>query len=150
MTPKKLKIKLFFRYIDNETFIGPNVCIADPRDIKIGKYCMSASHSGIYANNHNFAERIEPMRHQGITRKGIVIEDDCWLGHGVTVLNGVTIGKGSVIGAGAVVTKNIPPFSVAVGIPAQVTKSRVRKDLVLEGSHQELRTPTMYEKKAKN
>lgn len=47
---------------------------------------------------------------QGVTREGIVIEDDCWLGHGVTVLDGVTIGKGSVTLAGSVVTKDIPPF----------------------------------------
>ena len=127
-------------YIDDETFIGPNVCIAGPGDIKIGKYCMIASHSGIYANNHNFSQPIEPIRYQGITRKGIVIEDDCWLGHGVTVLDGVTIGKGSVIGAGAVVTKDIPPFSVAVGIPAKVIKSRICKDLAPEDSHPELRT----------
>jgi acetyltransferase-like isoleucine patch superfamily enzyme len=53
-----------------------------------------------------------------------LIEDDCWLGSGVKVLDGVTIGKGSVIGAGSVVTKNIPPFSVAVGVPARVIKSR--------------------------
>ncbi|BAY27883.1 hexapeptide repeat-containing transferase [Calothrix sp. NIES-2100] len=127
-------------YIDDETFIGPNVCIAGPGDIKIGKYCMIASHTGIYANNHNFAEPIEPIRYQGITRKGIVIEDDCWLGHGVTVLDGVTIGKGSVIGAGAVVTKDIPPFSVAVGIPATVVKSRIPKNLAPEDSPTELRT----------
>ncbi|MDZ7959910.1 MAG: acyltransferase [Aulosira sp. DedQUE10] len=120
-------------YIDEETFIGPNVCIAGPGDIKIGKHCMIASHSGIYANNHNFADLIEPIRNQGITRQGIVIEDNCWLGHGVTILDGVTIGKGSVIGAGAVVSKNIPPFSVAVGIPAKVIKSRIGEGLGARG-----------------
>ncbi|NMG21820.1 acyltransferase [Brasilonema bromeliae] len=119
-------------YIDigQETFIGPGVCIAGPGDIKIGKRCLIAANSGIYANNHNFADPNEPIKYQGITRKGIVIEDDCWLGHGVVVLDGVTIGQGSVIGAGAVVTKNIPPFSVAVGVPAKVMKSRTNKQLV--------------------
>ncbi|MBH8566049.1 acyltransferase [Nostoc sp. CENA67] len=117
-------------HIDEETFIGPDVCIAGPGDIKIGKNCMIAAHSGIYANNHNFADPMQLIKDQGITRKGIVIEDDCWLGHGVTVLDGVTIGRGSVIGAGAVVNKDIPPFSVAVGTPARVIKSRIAKDLV--------------------
>lgn len=117
-------------HIDEETFIGPDVCIAGPGDIRIGKNCMIAAHSGIYANNHNFADPMQPIKHQGVTRKGIVIEDDCWLGHGVTVLDGVTIGRGSVIGAGAVVNKDIPPFSVAVGTPARVIKSRIAKDLV--------------------
>ncbi|MEH2066876.1 MAG: acyltransferase [Nostoc sp.] len=116
-------------HIDEDTFIGPNVCIEGPGDIKIGKHCMIAAHSGIYANNHNFADPIEPMKYQGVTCKGIVIEDDCWLGHGVTVLDGVTIGRGCVIGAGAVVNKDIPPFSVAVGIPARVIKKRIGKDL---------------------
>ncbi|WP_392535749.1 DapH/DapD/GlmU-related protein [Nostoc sp. C117] len=116
-------------HIDEDTFIGPNVCIEGPGNIKIGKHCMIAAQSGIYANNHNFADPMEPMKYQGVTRKGIVIEDDCWLGHGVTVLDGVTIGKGSVIGAGAVVNKDIPPFSIAVGIPARVVKNRTGKDL---------------------
>ncbi|MBD2302667.1 MULTISPECIES: DapH/DapD/GlmU-related protein [Nostocales] len=116
-------------YIDEETFIGPHVCIAGPGDITIGKHCMIAAHSGIYANNHNFTNPLEPIKDQGITRKGIVIEDDCWLGHGVTVLDGVTIGQGSVIGAGAVVTKDIPPFSVAVGVPAKVVKNRMNQQL---------------------
>ncbi|MBX9253870.1 acyltransferase [Desmonostoc muscorum CCALA 125] len=116
-------------HIDEDTFIAPNVCIEGPGDIKIGKHCMIAAHSGIYANNHNFADPIQPIKYQGVTRKGIVIEDDCWLGHGVTVLDGVTIGKGCVIGAGAVVNKDIPPFSIAVGIPARVIKNRIGKNL---------------------
>jgi len=111
-------------HIGQDTFIGPNVCITGPGDIKIGKNCLIAAHSGIYANNHNFQDPTQPIKYQGITRQGIVIEDDCWLGDGVKVLDGVTIGRGSVIGAGAVVTKNIPPFSVAVGVPARVIKSR--------------------------
>ncbi|MBC1237775.1 transferase [Nostoc linckia z18] len=118
-------------HIDEDTFIGPNVCIEGPGDIKIGKHCMIAAHSGIYANNHNFADPMRPIKSQGVTRKGIVIEDDCWLGHKVTVLDGVTIGQGSVIGAGAVVNKDIPPFSVAVGIPARVIKNRIGKELAI-------------------
>ena len=121
-------------HIDEDTFIAPNVCIEGPGDIKIGKHCLIAAHSGIYANNHNFADPMEPIKYQGVTRKGIVIEDDCWLGHGVTVLDGVTIGKGSVIGAGAVVNRDIPPFSVAVGIPARVIKNRIAKDLSISSN----------------
>ncbi|WP_288017905.1 acyltransferase, partial [Blastomonas sp.] len=120
-------------YIDEETFIGPGVCIEGPGNIKIGKRCMIAAHSGIYANSHNFANSLEPIKHQGVTRKGIVIEDDCWIGHGVTVLDGVTIGQGSVIGAGTVVNKNVPPLSVAVGVPARVIKSRISQSLWEEG-----------------
>ncbi len=117
-------------FIDDDTFIGPDVSIMGAGDIKIGKQCLIAARFGIFANSHNFADPKLPIKHQGITRQGIVIEDDCWLGHGVTVLDGVTIGKGSIIGAGAVVTKDIPPFSIAVGIPARVIKSRIPQELV--------------------
>ncbi|USK61048.1 2,3,4,5-tetrahydropyridine-2,6-dicarboxylate N-acetyltransferase [Peribacillus asahii] len=54
--------------------------------------------------------------------KPVVVEDDVMIGANVVVLEGVTIGKGSVVGAGAVVTKDIPPYSVATGVPARVIK----------------------------
>ena len=58
----------------------------------------------------------------------IVIEDGAHIGIGSIILPGVTIGKGAVIGAGSVVTKDIPPYCVAVGVPAKVIKSFVAKD----------------------
>jgi len=65
-----------------------------------------------------------PIINQGIISKGIKIEDDVWIGSNSTVLDGVTIGRGSVIGAGSVVTQDIPPFSVALGVPAKLIKER--------------------------
>ncbi|MBD2102695.1 DapH/DapD/GlmU-related protein [Leptolyngbya sp. FACHB-261] len=105
------------------SYIGPYTCLSGP-NIDIGKDCLIASHSGIYANNHSFDDPTLPIKKQDSTYKGIVIEDDCWLGTGVKVLDGVTIGRGSVIGAGAVVTRDIPPGSVAVGVPAKVVSRR--------------------------
>jgi acetyltransferase-like isoleucine patch superfamily enzyme len=110
--------------IGEHVYIGPYVCMAGPGFIKIGRDCMIASHSSLYANNHVFSDPNRSFREQGVTTKGIVIEDDCWLGTGVRVLDGVTIGKGSVIGAGAVVTRDIPPYSIAVGTPAKVISKR--------------------------
>ncbi|RUR86001.1 hypothetical protein PCC6912_08260 [Chlorogloeopsis fritschii PCC 6912] len=110
--------------IDESTYIGPYICMAGPGKIKIGKNCLIASHSAMYANCHNFTDSTVRIQFQGISYRGIVIEDDCWIGSGVRILDGVTIGQGSVIGAGAVVTKDIPPYSVAVGVPAQVKYSR--------------------------
>lgn len=110
--------------IDDNAYLGPYVCLAGPGHIRIGKNCLIASHTGIYANNHIFNDSNRAIATQGVTAKGIVIEDDCWLGDGVKVLDGVTIGRGSVIGAGSVITKSIPPFSVAVGVPAKVIKKR--------------------------
>ena len=59
---------------------------------------------------------------QKILTAPIVIEDDCWIAANAVITAGVKIGKHSVIAAGAVVTKDIPPFSVAVGNPAKVIK----------------------------
>ena len=103
-----------FIEIGDHSYLGPYVCMSGPGEIKIGKKCLIASQSGIYANNH---------REYGLSREGITIEDNCWLGTGVRILDGVTIGHGSVIGAGAVVTKDIPPYSVAVGVPAKRIKA---------------------------
>jgi acetyltransferase-like isoleucine patch superfamily enzyme len=109
--------------IGKHTFVGSYVCLVG-KSITIGEYCLIASQSGIYAANHNFADPTRKIRGQGFSFKGIVIEDDCWLGNGVRVVDGVTIGQGSVIGAGAVVTRDIPPYSIAVGVPARVVASR--------------------------
>jgi serine acetyltransferase len=114
--------------IGQNTYIGPYGCLAGPGRIKIGRDCLIASHTGIYANNHNFDDLTQPINVQGTTNQGIVIEEDCWLGTGVKVLDGIKIGKGSVIGAGAVVTKDIPAFSVAVGVPARVISCRQRSN----------------------
>jgi len=110
--------------IGDRTYLAPGVFIVGPGNIHIGKDCMIAANTGLIANNHKFDDPIKPIREQGNTFEGIVIEDNCWLGYGVTVLDGVTIGQGSVIGAGAVVTKNVPPNSIAVGVPARVIRQR--------------------------
>jgi galactoside O-acetyltransferase len=115
-----------FIEIGEKTYIGLYTCITGYGNIKIGKNCLIAAHSGIYGNSHIFADPSQTIGDQGVTRKGIVIEDDCWLGHGVTVIDGVSIGRGSVIGAGAVVNRDIPPYSIAVGIPAKVIAQRNR------------------------
>lgn len=78
----------------------------------------------IYSYNHG----IEPTQEictQPLTAKGpVVIGQDAWLGVGVKVLSGVTIGRGAVIGAGSVVTRDIPSFAIAAGVPARVVKFR--------------------------
>lgn len=56
--------------------------------------------------------------------KGIIIEDDVWIGAGVKVLDGVTIAQGCVIGANSVVTKSTEPYGIYVGVPARKIKSR--------------------------
>ncbi|MGB3691145.1 MAG: DapH/DapD/GlmU-related protein [Spirulinaceae cyanobacterium] len=109
--------------IGDRTFIGPYTCL-NGRNVRIGQDCLIGHHCGIFAGNHIFKDAQRKINQQGSSFQGIVIEDDCWLGSGVKILDGVTVGKGSVIGAGTVVTKNVAPYSVAVGVPAEVVAHR--------------------------
>lgn len=96
--------------------------------IVIGANCMIAQHCVFMPYQHGFADAARPMREQPLTSRGdIVLEDDVWLGANVCVLDGVTIGKGAIVGAGAVVTKDIPPYAIAVGVPATVIRFRERE-----------------------
>ncbi len=62
----------------------------------------------------------------------VVIEEDVWCGVNVTILKGVTIGRGAIIAAGSVVTKDIPPYSIAAGIPAKPLKMRWSPEQIKE------------------
>lgn len=74
--------------------------------------------------NHEFAERGMPIMNQGYDKGMIDIGEDVWIGANSIVLKGVKIGRGSVIGACSLVNKDVPPYSVAIGIPARVMKKR--------------------------
>jgi len=105
--------------------IGANCRLGTTSRIKFGKHVLLAANCYIGGAQHKFDRLDIPIMRQGYESKGgVVIEDDVWLGAGVTVLDGVTIGTGCVIGAGAVVTKDIPPYSIALGAPARVKASR--------------------------
>lgn len=65
-------------------------------------------------------------------RKYITIGNDVFIGANVTILDGVTIGDGAIIGAGAVVSKDIPPYAIAVGCPIQIKKYRFNEDIIKE------------------
>lgn len=92
--------------------------------LTIGNNVRIAAKTIIAPANHIFTDTTRPISEQGYTSKGIDIEDDVWIGAGTKILDGVTIHTGSVIGAGAVVTKDIPAYSIALGIPAKVIKTR--------------------------
>jgi len=93
--------------------------------LEIGNYVRIASHVSMITFEHEFSDLDKPIKLQGKIKKPVIIEDDCWLGTGVRVLGGVKIGKGSIIGAGSVVTKDIEPYSIAVGVPANVIRKRI-------------------------
>ena len=110
--------------IGSHSSINPFCVILGYGGVVIGSNVRIATGSCLIAFNHNFENPNIPIARQGNNTKGIIIEDDVWLGAGVKVLDGVKIGTGSVIGANSTVTKSIPPFSVAVGSPAKVIKTR--------------------------
>ena len=79
----------------------------------------------LFAENHVFSDTNTTIKSQGVAQKGITVEDDCWIGSNVIILDGVTIGKSSVIGAGTVVTKDIPPGSIVVDKREKIIRSRL-------------------------
>jgi acetyltransferase-like isoleucine patch superfamily enzyme len=114
--------------------IGKNVQMNDyvhigaVGSIIIGNNVLMASK--IYISDHNHGSYDDlisdhpmsiPIDRKPVC-KPVIIEDNVWLGESVCILPGVCIGKGSIIGALSVVSKDIPPFSIAVGIPAKVVK----------------------------
>ena len=109
--------------IGDNSGIGENSFV-QPR-VSIGKNVMMGPECFIYTKNHETSRVDIPMINQGYGEfRPVTIGDDVWIGSRVTILPGVTIGEGCVIGACAVVTKDVPPYSVAVGNPARVVKNR--------------------------
>lgn len=95
-------------------------------EVKLGQNVIMASYCYIIGGGGYGYDRLDiPIKDQVKFGKGIVIEDDVWLGAGVYVIDGCNIGTGSAIGAGSVVTKGIPEYSIAVGVPAKVIKKRI-------------------------
>ena len=115
--------------IGEGTNISFNCEILSGGSVKIGKNVLIAAYCYIIGGTHGFDRTDMPVQDQERKCKGIVIGDKVWLGAGVKILDGVTIGDNAVIGAGAVVTRDIPEDSIAVGIPAEVVKSRKDTDL---------------------
>lgn len=110
--------------INSNTFIGEYVCIYGHGGVEIGQNTLIAMHTCIVSANHTIPDKKTLIRSQGDILLPIKIGDDVWIGAGCKILGGVTIGDGCVVGAGSVVTKSLPPYSIAVGVPAKVIKYR--------------------------
>lgn len=94
---------------------------------EIGNDVRIAGHTVIIPANHRFEDTSKTIREQGLTKSGIKIENDVWIGSACIILDGVTVGTGCVLGAGAVVHKSLPAGSVAVGSPARPISNRFEK-----------------------
>jgi acetyltransferase-like isoleucine patch superfamily enzyme len=100
--------------------LGPYTTVYGHGGVRIGEGSLVAMHCNILSSNHTLAPLGTPIRSKPDILLPTEIGRDVWLGAGVTVLGGVTIGDGCVVGAGAVVTRNLPPGSIAHGVPAVV------------------------------
>jgi lipopolysaccharide O-acetyltransferase len=98
----------------NNVTIGDNVLIAS-------RVFISDHNHGNYAGINQCSPNTVP-KERPLFSSPVFIEDNVWLGESVSILPGVTIGRGCVIGANSVVSKNIPAYSIAIGIPAKVVK----------------------------
>lgn len=92
--------------------------------IVFGNDCLIGPRVIFRTANHNFSNTKLTIASQGHTLGDIHVEDDVWIGANTVVLPGVRIGQGSVVGAGSVVTRDIPPYSVAAGVPARKIRDR--------------------------
>ncbi len=107
-------------------FLNTGTVILDEARVTFGKDVFVAPGCGFYTAGHPLdAER----RNRGLEfARPITVEDNVWIGGGVTVLPGVTIGEGSVVGAGSVVARDVPPRVVAAGNPCRVVRPITEAD----------------------
>jgi acetyltransferase-like isoleucine patch superfamily enzyme len=106
--------------IGDDVYINYGCSIGATQSIKIGAHSNIGGHVTILDNDFH---RLEPERRQEVPPSApVVLEENVWLGLRVIVLRGVTIGRDSVVGAGSVVSRDIPPRSLAAGVPAKVVR----------------------------
>lgn len=106
--------------IGTGTRLGLGCVLIGP--VHIGNNSHIGQHTVLSGLNHKYEDVDIIIEKQGVETFPIIIEDNVFVSANAVVLAGVTIGKHSMIGAGSVVTRNIPPYSVAVGNPAKVIK----------------------------
>ena len=112
--------------IGDDVSLNPFVTLAGR--VRIGNGVRIASQASLFGFNHVFDDLETPIWLQGLDERGIVVEDDVWIGTHAVVTDGVTIGAHSVVAAGAVVTRDVPAWSVVAGVPATVIADRRSAD----------------------
>lgn len=96
-----------------------------PPNVRAGNYVMFAPGVAVVGADHRYDISGTPMLFSGrVPLPETIIEDDVWLGYGVTLMAGVRVGRGSIVAAGSIVTRDVPPYSVVAGVPAKVIKQR--------------------------
>ena len=111
----------------------------DKTRLIIGDFCsigpgvlfiLEAGHPVNRFSTFPFKVKVLGQKREATSKGDIILEDDVWIGANVTVLSGVHIGQGAVIAAGAVVTRDVPPYAIAAGVPASVIKYRFSEKII--------------------
>jgi galactoside O-acetyltransferase len=110
--------------IGDRVHIGEGTIIFSHLSINIGNDVIIGPQNVVIDSDHRYQDLSIPMNQQELSFEKVIIEDDVWISSNCVITKGVTICKGAVIGAGAVVTRDIAPYSIAVGVPAKVIKKR--------------------------
>jgi acetyltransferase-like isoleucine patch superfamily enzyme len=110
--------------IGKRSFIGHNSVIGVNDRITIGEDVMISQAVSIRDTDHRFDKINIPMSKQGIVTSPITISNDVWVGYGAVITKGVKIGEGAIVAANAVVTKDVAPYSIVGGVPAQIIRFR--------------------------
>ena len=105
--------------IGKDVFVNSGCCFQDQGGVTLGDGCL-VGHNVVFATlDHDK----RPERRGDMTAAPIVVGNDVWIGAHATILKGVTIGDGAIVAAGAVVTRDVPPNTIAAGVPARVVKT---------------------------
>ena len=104
-------------YLNRNTIVDVSESVTIGAQVAIGPGCYITDH------DHGTNPALAPLE-QAMFAKPTTIGDKAWLGANVVVLKGVTVGEGTIVGAGSVVTKDLPPYVIAAGIPAKIIRSR--------------------------
>jgi acetyltransferase-like isoleucine patch superfamily enzyme len=108
--------------------IGPFCFFASKSRISIGSGVSIGSGAHLLAGGHADDDPNVSVLLQARLSKGIVVENNVWIGTGSKILDGVSIGHDSIVGAGSVVTKDVPPWSLVLGNPARMVQKRKRAE----------------------
>lgn len=124
-------------YMSDYTLIQPNsTFVMNKGKVFVGKWSAIASNATILTDSHvptvGINHRMLGKYHINDMPKDIIIEEDCWIGAGVTLMSGAKVGRGSIAAAGCLVNKNIPPYAVVAGVPARIIASVFTKEQIIE------------------
>ena len=114
---------MLFRSGDDVDF-ARGVLVATPGGVDIGDRVLLGYGCQIISGNHKIPDGRGRIFGSGYVRSPIVIKNDSWIGANSVILAGVTIGEGAIVAAGSIVNKDIPPYTIAGGVPAKVIKLR--------------------------